>query len=158
MRAAIHTTTRMMFLRRPHTGHHTRPARKGGDQRAKRRPALGCGRRVEYNPLSRKSVITASVGAPDRSLRPILPRLHIRSRVAFEVVVLAYAAFFVIAAPLTDAPRVRRARVALTAGMLAVAMTIAMRWLPVGARLWLPLVYLPLGYWLPAPLVPAQSE
>jgi hypothetical protein len=77
--------------------------------------------------------------------------------VAFEWLVLVYLAFFAATAPFTSVARAQRVRVALTALALAFALLIAMRTLRGEVRLWLPLLYLPLGYWLPAPLVPLQN-
>ncbi len=69
----------------------------------------------------------------------------------FEWLALAYFAVLLAAAP--RAPRPRRAALAVSG---AIALVIVARFaLPWAARAWLPHLYLILGYWIPAALVPA---
>jgi membrane-associated phospholipid phosphatase len=56
----------------------------------------------------------------------------------------------------TDVERARQFRTALTALLCAAIVYGASRTLPVKARLWLPFLYIPLGYWIPVPLVPSH--
>ena len=71
----------------------------------------------------------------------------------FERLVLAYLAFFALAAPFTRVERRRQVRTVLAAAAGAGVVLLATRVLPLEARLWLPFAYLALGYWLPVPLV-----
>jgi membrane-associated phospholipid phosphatase len=73
----------------------------------------------------------------------------------FELFVVGYLAFFAVAAAFADVERPRRIRTALTALSCAALVYGASRTLPVTARLWLPFLYIPLGYWIPVPLVPS---
>jgi len=74
----------------------------------------------------------------------------------FERLVVAYLAFFALAAPFAHVERTRRTRTALAAACLALAVYGASRLLPIAVRLWLPFLYIPVGYWIPVPLVPSQ--
>jgi len=71
----------------------------------------------------------------------------------FERLVLAYLAFFAVAAPLTRVERRRRAGTMLAATAGAVAVVLAARVVPLEARLALPFAYIAFGYWLPVALV-----
>jgi len=73
----------------------------------------------------------------------------------FELFVVGYLVFFAVAATFADVARGRRIRTALTALSCAALVYGASRTLPVTARLWLPFLYIPLGYWIPVPLVPS---
>ena len=61
-----------------------------------------------------------------------------------------------MAAAFAKVERARRIRTAVTALLCAAAVYAASRTLPVTVRLWLPFLYIPLGYWIPVPLVPAR--
>jgi hypothetical protein len=74
----------------------------------------------------------------------------------FERLVVVYLAFFALAAPFARVDRTRRTRTALAALSLAALVFSASRLLPIAARLWLPFLYIPIGYWIPVPLVPSQ--
>jgi hypothetical protein len=74
----------------------------------------------------------------------------------FERLVVVYLAFFALAAPLARVDRTRRTRTALAALSLAALVFGASRRLPIAARLWLPFLYIPIGYWIPVPLVPSR--
>jgi hypothetical protein len=74
----------------------------------------------------------------------------------FERLVVAYLAFFALAALFAHGERWGRTRTALTATSLAIAVYGASRLLPIAARLWLPFLYIPIGYWIPVPLVPPR--
>jgi membrane-associated phospholipid phosphatase len=76
----------------------------------------------------------------------------------FEGLVIAYLAFFALVAPFTRVERRRRTRTAIAAASAAFAVFIASRVLPIEARLWLPFLYIVLGYWIPVPLVPSDGE
>jgi hypothetical protein len=76
----------------------------------------------------------------------------------FEGLVVAYLIVFVVAAPLTGVERRQWARTALAAGVSAIAVYAASRVLSVTVRLWLPFLYIPLGYWIPVPLVPSRGD
>jgi hypothetical protein len=52
--------------------------------------------------------------------------------------------------------RGRRVRTAIVALLCAAAVYGIARMLPLTVRLWLPLLYIPLGYWIPVPLVPSR--
>ena len=73
----------------------------------------------------------------------------------FERVVVVYLIFFAVIAPFAKVERRRRFRTLLVAAACAIVVYITSRTLPTGARLGLPFLYLPLGYWIPVPLVPA---
>ena len=73
----------------------------------------------------------------------------------FERLVIGYLIFFAAIALFSKVDRRRRFRTALVAAACAIVIYAASRALPPGARLWLPFLYLPLGYWIPVPLVPA---
>jgi membrane-associated phospholipid phosphatase len=73
---------------------------------------------------------------------------------AFERLVLAYLGLLVLAAPWTKVPRRRQVRAALATALAGAAVVIAARALSPDVRMWLPLIYVPLGYWLPAMLAP----
>ena len=72
----------------------------------------------------------------------------------FERLVVAYLVFFALVALVTRAQHRRRVRTSLRAASFAVAVYLSARTLPLDVRLWLPLFYIPLGYWIPVPLVP----
>src|SRR5262245_49330844 len=74
----------------------------------------------------------------------------------FEQLVVAYLTFFSIAAIFAHGERPRRTGTALVAASLTIAVYGASRALPIAARLWLPFLYIPLGYWIPVPLVPPR--
>src|SRR5215468_10963642 len=74
----------------------------------------------------------------------------------FERLVVAYLAFFALAALFADVEREKRTRTAAAAASLALAVYGASRLLPTAARLWLAFLYIPLGYWIPMPLVPPR--
>ena len=74
----------------------------------------------------------------------------------FERLVVAYFAFFVLAALFAHDERPGWMRTALAAASLTLVVYGASRLLPVSARLWLPFLYLPIGYWIPVPLVPSS--
>ena len=74
---------------------------------------------------------------------------------AFEGVVIAYLAFFMAAAPVARVAPWKRLATAFAAGAAAVAVYTASQALPLEIRLWLPFLYIALGYWLPAALVPS---
>jgi hypothetical protein len=71
----------------------------------------------------------------------------------FEGVVMAYLVFFVLAAPFTPVDGRRRARTVFAAGACAGAVYGASQLLPMSVRLWLPFLYIPIGYWMPVALV-----
>jgi membrane-associated phospholipid phosphatase len=79
-----------------------------------------------------------------------------RATLPFELFVVGYLTFFAVAAAFADVGRKRRIRAALTALGCAALIYGAARTLPVTARLWLAFVYIPLGYWIPVPLVPVR--
>ena len=79
-----------------------------------------------------------------------------RATLPFELFVIGYLMFFAVAAAFADVDRPRRIRTALTALLCAVLVYGASRTLPVTPRLWLPFLYIPLGYWIPVPLVPSR--
>ena len=79
-----------------------------------------------------------------------------RATLPFELFVIGYLLFFAVAAAFADVDRSRRIRTALTALLCAVLVYGASRTLPLTARLWLPFLYIPLGYWIPVPLVPSR--
>jgi membrane-associated phospholipid phosphatase len=72
-----------------------------------------------------------------------------------ERLVIAYLAFFAVAAPFARVERRRRARTAAIAASCAIAVYGVSQTLPMGARLCLPFLYFVLGYWIPVPLVPS---
>jgi hypothetical protein len=74
----------------------------------------------------------------------------------FERLVVAYLAFFAVAALFTHGAPAGRTRTALAATSLAVAVYLVSRLLPIAPRLWLPFLYIPIGYWIPVPLVPTR--
>src|SRR5262245_29447979 len=74
----------------------------------------------------------------------------------FERLVVAYLAFFALAALFAPGDSPGRTRTALAATALAIAVYGASRLLPIAARLWLPFLYIPIGYWIPVPLVPSR--
>jgi hypothetical protein len=73
----------------------------------------------------------------------------------FEALVIGYLAFFVVAAPFARAARRKQVRTALGAALLAVAVYMVASVFPLEVRLWLPFLYIPLGYWIPVALVPS---
>lgn len=74
---------------------------------------------------------------------------------AFEGVVIAYLAFFMAAAPVARVAPWKRLATAFAAGAAAVVVYTVSQVLPLEIRLWLPFLYIALGYWLPAALVPS---
>jgi membrane-associated phospholipid phosphatase len=76
----------------------------------------------------------------------------------FERLVIGYLLFFTLIAPFTRVERRRRTRTAVAAGSLAFAVFLASRVLPIEGRLWLPFIYIGLGYWIPVPLVSADGD
>jgi hypothetical protein len=75
----------------------------------------------------------------------------------FEAVVIAYLIFFVVAAHLSRAAPRQRWAVACVAGVVAAVVYAASHRLPLSMRLWLPFLYIAIGYWIPKPLVPPIS-
>jgi hypothetical protein len=75
----------------------------------------------------------------------------------FEGLVIAYLAFFALAAPFAPVAGGRRAGTALAAIVCAAAIYTVTQTLPVVWRLWLPFLYIPLAYWIPVPLVPSRT-
>jgi len=76
--------------------------------------------------------------------------------VPFERFVVTYLVFFAVAALFANVDRRRQLRTSLTALLCAAIVYGASRTLPVTARLWLPFLYITLGYWIPVPLVPSR--
>jgi hypothetical protein len=74
----------------------------------------------------------------------------------FEVLVIAYLAFFVLAALFARVERRMKMATALGAASIAAGVCIATQILPLEARLWLGFLYIAVGYWTPVPLVPAR--
>jgi membrane-associated phospholipid phosphatase len=74
----------------------------------------------------------------------------------FEGLVIAYLTFFAAVAPLASVERRRWMATALVAAVAAVTVYVASRTLPANVRLWLPFLYIPLGHWMPVPLVPSR--
>jgi hypothetical protein len=74
----------------------------------------------------------------------------------FEGLVVAYLTFFAVATPFASVDTRQRVKTALIAVASAIVVYVMSRGLPVTARLWLPFLYIPLGYWIPVPLVPAH--
>ncbi len=79
-----------------------------------------------------------------------------RATLPFELFVIGYLMFFAVAAAFANVDGTRRIRTALTALLCAALVYGASRTLPLTVRLWLPFLYIPLGYWIPVPLVPAR--
>ena len=67
--------------------------------------------------------------------------------------VIAYLAFFALAAPCARVARTQQIRTAVAAALAAGSVAAAMLTLPVAVRLWLPFLYIAVGYWIPVPLV-----
>lgn len=76
---------------------------------------------------------------------------------SFEGLVIAYLTFFVLAAPFARVERRRWMGTAVTAGLCAVAVYAMSRAVPITVRLWLPFLYISLGYWIPVPLVSSRG-
>jgi membrane-associated phospholipid phosphatase len=76
----------------------------------------------------------------------------------FEGLVVAYLIFFAVAAPFTGVGRRRWMGTAFVAAACAIAVYVASRTLPNTIRLWLPFLYIPLGYWIPVPLVRSRGR
>jgi hypothetical protein len=74
----------------------------------------------------------------------------------FERLVVAYLVILAAAAPFARVPRAQRMRTIAIAVSSAVAVQGASAFLPPDVRLWLAFLYIPLGYWVPVPLVPAS--
>jgi membrane-associated phospholipid phosphatase len=75
---------------------------------------------------------------------------------AFEWLATGYFAAAALAAPFSHAGAAGRRRAILLALACAAGVVAASSVLPWGWRAWLPLAYLPLGYWIPALLVPSE--
>jgi hypothetical protein len=73
----------------------------------------------------------------------------------FEAVVIGYLAFFGVAALFSRVAVRTRVTIALSAASMAAAIYIAAQAFPLELRLWLPFLYIAIGYWIPVPLVPA---
>ena len=76
----------------------------------------------------------------------------------YERLVIAYFAALAVAAPFTSARRGQKWRGVLLSTLTVMCVVAASRMLPTNARAWIPHVYLVLGYWVPALLVPAASK
>jgi membrane-associated phospholipid phosphatase len=76
----------------------------------------------------------------------------------FERVSAAYFVLLTLGAFLAPVPVRRAVRAGVAAALLVVGVVAAARTLPDGARVWLPHLYLALGYWLPSMLTPAPRE
>ena len=74
----------------------------------------------------------------------------------FERLVVAYLVLVAVTAPFANVERPRRIGVAFLAGACAISVYAASRALSLNTRLWLPFLYIPLGYWIPVPLVPTE--
>jgi hypothetical protein len=72
----------------------------------------------------------------------------------FEAVVIVYLAFFAVAAPFARVAAPKRAATAFGAVGMSIAIYIVARVFPLELRLWLPFLYIAIGYWIPVPLVP----
>ena len=72
----------------------------------------------------------------------------------FEAVVIAYLAFFAVAALFARVAARVRVATAFGTTSLAVAIYIMARAFPLELRLCLPFLYIAIGYWIPVPLVP----
>jgi hypothetical protein len=72
----------------------------------------------------------------------------------FEAVVIVYLAFFAVAALFAPVAAPKRAATALGAASMSIAIYVVARTLPLEIRLWLPFLYIAIGYWIPVPLVP----
>src|SRR5687768_15502296 len=74
----------------------------------------------------------------------------------FEGLVIAYLAFFVLAAPFTRVERRMKVATAFGAASVAAGVYFATQILPPEARFWLGFLYVAIGYWIPVPLVPSR--
>jgi membrane-associated phospholipid phosphatase len=72
----------------------------------------------------------------------------------FEILVIGYLIFFALAAPFARVARRKQVGTALAAASVAVTVYIVAHALPLEARLWLPFLYIAVGYWIPVALVP----
>jgi hypothetical protein len=72
----------------------------------------------------------------------------------FEAVVIAYLAFFAVAAHFARVTARTRIVTAFVATSMAIAIYIVVRTLPLELRLCVPFLYIAIGYWIPVPLVP----
>src|SRR5262245_9219694 len=72
----------------------------------------------------------------------------------FEVLVIAYLAFFTAASLFVRVAARTRLVTAIAAASMAVAVYVTARTLPLDVRLYLPFLYVAAGYWIPVPLVP----
>jgi membrane-associated phospholipid phosphatase len=72
----------------------------------------------------------------------------------FEAVVIVYLVFFAVAALFARVAAPKRRTIAFGAASMAVAIYLVARAFPLELRLWLPFLYIAIGYWLPVPLVP----
>jgi membrane-associated phospholipid phosphatase len=75
----------------------------------------------------------------------------------FEAVVIAYLVFFAVAALFARVTARTRAATAFVAASMAVAIYVVARTSPLELRLWLPFLYIAIGYWIPVPLVPRAT-
>jgi hypothetical protein len=73
---------------------------------------------------------------------------------SFEAFVIAYLVFFAVAPLFARVSPRRRTTTAAAAASMAIALAIVARVLPLDVRLWLPFLYIAIGYWIPVPLVP----
>jgi membrane-associated phospholipid phosphatase len=72
----------------------------------------------------------------------------------FEAVVIGYLAFFAVTALFSPVATRTRVAITLSAVSMAAAIYIVARAFPLEVRLWLPFLYIAIGYWIPVPLVP----
>jgi membrane-associated phospholipid phosphatase len=72
----------------------------------------------------------------------------------FETLVVAYLAFFAAAALFARVAAGRRVIAAVSAASMATAVYVVAQACPLDVRLWLPFLYIAIGYWVPVPLVP----
>ena len=75
----------------------------------------------------------------------------------FEWVSAAYFLLLALGAPAAPVPFSRAVRAAAASGLLAILIVSASRTWPVAVRVWLPHLYLVLGYWLPSMLTAAPA-
>ncbi len=73
----------------------------------------------------------------------------------FDALVIAYLAFFVVAALFARVSARRRVATAVGAAAIAVAIYVVVQVFPIHVRWWLPFLFIAIGYWIPVPLVPA---
>ena len=75
----------------------------------------------------------------------------------FEAVVIVYLTFFAIAAPFARVAPLKRVAAAIGAAAMATGVYVVTQVLPIEIRLWLPFLYIAIGYWIPVPLVPSTT-